>query len=150
MDASRRIMSIISLETIRLNAQAMNKVEAIRLAGELLVKAGHVEPAYVNGMLAREQTISTYIGRGIATPHGQLEDLARVRSTGVSVVQFPKGIIWDEGDELAHLVIGIAATVDGLTGVLHNLVELVQEPGDAERLATTTDPMEIIERLSRP
>lgn len=145
-------MSIISLETIRLDAPASSKEEAIKMAGELLVKAGHVAPAYVEGMLAREQTMSTYIGNGVAIPHGQFDDKASIHSTGISVVQFPNGITWDEDedDELAYLVIGIAATADEHVGVLSNLAEVLEEPEDAERLATTTDPNEIIERLSRP
>ena len=69
-------MSIISLETVQMNAQASSKEEAIKMAGALLVKAGHVSPAYVDGMLAREETMSTYIGNGVAIPHGQFDDIS--------------------------------------------------------------------------
>jgi mannitol/fructose-specific phosphotransferase system IIA component len=145
-------MSIISLDKIQLNVPAMSKEEAIKMAGQLLVDAGHVAPGYIDGMLGREQTMSTYIGNGVAIPHGQFDDKANIHSTGISVVQFPRGITWDEDEdgELAYLVIGIAATAEEHVGVLSNLAEVLEEPEDAERLATTTDPHEIIERLSRP
>ncbi|MCG3207382.1 MAG: Multiphosphoryl transfer protein [Anaerolineae bacterium] len=142
-------MSIISPQTIQLNATAATKEEAIRMAGDLLVKAGHVASTYVDGMLAREQTMSTYIGNGVAIPHGQFDDKASIHSTGISVVQFLDGVDWEE-DETAYLVIGIAATADEHVGVLTNLAEVIEEPEDAEKLIRATDPMEIINRLSRP
>ncbi|MCB0213281.1 MAG: PTS sugar transporter subunit IIA [Anaerolineae bacterium] len=142
-------MSIISPETIQLNAKASSKEEAIRMAGELLVKAGHVTPEYVEGMLAREETMSTYIGNGVAIPHGQFENKAAIKSTGISAVQFLDGIEWEE-DEVAYLVIGIAATANEHVTVLTNLAEVIEEPEDAEELIRATDPMEIVERLSRP
>jgi len=144
-----KIMAILSLDTIQLNAPTTDKTGAIRLAGELLVKAGHVAPSYVDGMLAREETMSTYIGNGVAIPHGQFDDKASIHSTGISVVQFPEGIDWNP-DETAYLVIGIAATADEHIGVLTNLAEALEEPEDAEQLVRATDPMVIIERLSRP
>jgi phosphocarrier protein FPr len=141
-------MTIVSLETIRLQGQAHDKQDAIRQAGELLAQGGCVEPAYVNGMLAREQTMSTYLGNGVAIPHGQHEDLALVRRTGISVLQLPAGVEWEPG-ELAYLVIGIAATSDEHIGVLANLAEIVEDPAAAEQFARTIDPASIMERLNR-
>jgi phosphocarrier protein FPr len=142
-------MTIISVETVQLQVPTTDKEGAIRLAGELLVKAGHVAPAYVEGMLAREQTMSTYIGNGVAIPHGQFDDRASIYRTGISVVQFPQGVAWNP-DETAYLVIGIAATADEHIGVLTNLAEILEEPEEADRFARVTDPLEIVERLSRP
>lgn len=142
-------MSILTAETVRLNAPSTSKAEAIKQAGELLVNAGHVAPAYVDGMLAREGSMSTYIGNGVAIPHGQFEDRELIHSTGISVVQFPAGVEWNP-DETAYLVIGIAATANEHIGVLSNLADVLEDPESAEQLAHTTDPMSIIERLSRP
>ena len=141
-------MSIVSLETVRLQAQARDKLDAIRQAGELLVHGGCVEPPYVNGMLARESTMSTYLGNGVSIPHGQHEDLALVRRTGISVLQLPDGVEWEPG-ELAYLVIGIAATSNEHVGVLANLAEVIEDPAAADEFARTTDPMLIVERLNR-
>lgn len=141
-------MAIVSLETVRLRAQALDKQDAIRQAGDLLVQSGCVEPRYVSGMLAREQTMSTYLGNGVSIPHGQHEDLSLVRRTGISVLQLPDGVEWEPG-ELAYLVIGIAALSDEHVGVLANLAEVVEDPAAAEAFARTTDPMLIVERLNR-
>lgn len=142
-------MAILRKETVQINTPTTSKEEAIKQAGELLVKGGHVAPAYVDGMLAREETMSTYIGNGVAIPHGQFDDRELIYSTGISVVQFPDGVEWNSG-ETAHLVIGIAATADEHVGVLSNLAEVLEEPESAEQLIYTTDPMLIVERLSRP
>jgi mannitol/fructose-specific phosphotransferase system IIA component len=141
-------MSIVSQATIRLQAQAHDKQDAIRQAGELLVQGGCVEPPYVQGMLARELTMSTYLGNGVAIPHGQHEDLALVRRTGISVLQIPAGVEWEPG-ELAYLVLGIAASSDEHVGVLANLAEIIEDPEEAARFVSATDPALIIERLNR-
>ena len=67
-------MTILSAETVQLNTPTTSKEEAIRKAGELLVKGGYVTTEYIDGMLAREQTMSTYLGNGVAIPHGQFEN----------------------------------------------------------------------------
>jgi phosphocarrier protein FPr len=141
-------MAILSKETVQLNVPTTNKMDAIKQAGELLVKAGHVALAYVDGMLAREETMSTYIGNGVAIPHGQFDDRELIYSTGISVVQFPEGVEWNP-DEIAHLVIGIAATADEHIGVLSNLADVLEDPESADQLAHTTDSMLIVERLTR-
>jgi len=130
-----------------LGAQAADKVDAIRQAGELLVKAGCVEPTYVDGMLAREQVMSTYLGSGIAIPHGELADLQSVHHTGVSVLQLPEGVNWGPG-ERAYLVVGLASTNDEHVTVLNNLVDLLQAPEMIPQLIYTTDPMVIINKLT--
>ncbi len=142
-------MAIITPDLVRLNAQAAGKEEAIQQAGELLVQAGRVLPGYVNGMLARERTMSTYMGNGVAIPHGEFDNRADILQTGISVVQFPDGVEWEDG-ERAYLVIGIAAVADEHVGVLSNLAQAVEEPGDAELLIHAADPAFIVQRLGRP
>lgn len=141
-------MAILSTETVRLRAQAHDKQDAIRQAGELLVQVGCVIPNYVSGMLAREQTMSTYLGNGIAIPHGRDENRADIRRTGISVLQFPDGVEWEPG-ERAYLVIGIAALADEHMGVLANLAEVIEDEAAAGALAGASDPMQIVELLGR-
>ena len=133
---------------VLLGAQAADKVEAIRQAGELLIKAGCVAPSYINGMLARERVLSTYLGSGIAIPHGELADLRFVYRTGMSVLQLPEGVEWEPG-ERAYLVIGLASIDQRHVEVLTNLVELLQSPESITQLVHATDPMVIVERLTR-
>jgi mannitol/fructose-specific phosphotransferase system IIA component len=141
-------MDVLTKETVQLKAQATDKADAIKQCGELLVEAGCVPPSYVDGMLAREQVLSTYLGNGIALPHGELHDLETVYRTGVSVLQLPEGVEWEPGEQ-AHLVIGLAATSEEHVGVLANLVEVLQDPETIRRLVQATDPMIIVERLTR-
>jgi phosphocarrier protein FPr len=141
-------MDVLTKETVQLKAQATDKVDAIKQSGELLVKAGCVPPSYVDGMLAREQVLSTYLGNGIAIPHGQFEDLETVYRSGVSVLQLPEGVEWEPGEK-AHLVIGLAATSEEHVGVLANLVEVLQDPETTRQLVQATDPSFIVERLTR-
>jgi mannitol/fructose-specific phosphotransferase system IIA component len=141
-------MTIVSVDREQLQATARDKQDAIRQAGALLVSGGCVNQSYVDGMLAREQTMSTYLGNGVAIPHGQHENLADVHSTGISVLQVPAGVEWEPG-ELAYLVIGIAANADEHVGVLANLAEVIEDPGATDELVYTTDPQVIVERLSR-
>lgn len=140
---------ILSLHTIKLNGQAKSKQDAIRQAGELLVKSGCVRPDYVKGMLAREETMSTYVGNGVSIPHGEFGDLKLVNRTGISVLQLPNGVEWMDGEK-AYLVVGIAATSDEHINILANLAEVVEDPDTAKLLAQALDPDLILKYLNRP
>ncbi|MCG8350773.1 MAG: PTS sugar transporter subunit IIA [Chloroflexales bacterium] len=142
-------MTIVAIDRVQLGASARDKQDAIRQAGELLVRGGCVAPAYVNGMLAREQTLSTYIGNGVAIPHGQHENIRDIYTTGISVLQLPDGVEWEDSAR-AYLVIGIAANADDHVGVLANLAAVVEDEDAATELIHATDASLIVERLSRP
>lgn len=141
-------MTILSANRIQLQATAQDKADAIRQAGNLLVHSGCVKPEYVNGMLAREETMSTYLGNGVAIPHGQYDNLPDIVQTGISVLQLPGGVEWEEG-EMAYLVIGIAAQSDEHIGILSNLAEAIEDEDVAAELAQTTDPDVILSYLNR-
>lgn len=139
---------ILTIKTIKMNSRVSSKEEAIRLAGELLVAGGCVTPEYIDGMLAREKTMSTYVGNGVAIPHGQFDDLSLIHKTGISVLQLPDGVEWEEG-EMAYLIVGIAATSDEHVDILANLAEAVEEPETVQMMAKTDDPNVIMEHLNR-
>ncbi len=140
-------MSILARERIQLNAAAADRSDAIRKAGELLVSSGCVLPPYVDGMLLRETTMSTYLGSGVAIPHGVYENRDHILQTGISVLQLPQGVEWDEG-EMAYLVIGIAASSDEHVGVLASLAEAVEDEAILNELISATDPEIILKYLS--
>ena len=77
----------------------------------LLVRSGCIEPGYAESMLAREQVANTYLGKGIAIPHGLPKDRELIQRTGIAVLQVPDGVAWQPGDT-ARLVVGIAARSD--------------------------------------
>jgi mannitol/fructose-specific phosphotransferase system IIA component len=141
-------MLVLTPDLVQLGAAATDKQDAIRQAGELLVRAGCVEPGYIAGMHAREQTMSTYLGSGVAIPHGTHDHLPFVRRTAISVLQVPAGVEWEPG-EVAYLVVGIAAVGDEHIDVLARLGEVVEDEALTRRLVEATDPATVIECLSR-
>ncbi|ASY75211.1 PTS mannitol transporter subunit IICBA [Pectobacterium polaris] len=132
-----------------LNQHATDKEQAIRFAGEQLVKGGYVEPAYVEAMLEREKLTSTYLGESIAMPHGTIEAKDRVLKTGVVFCQYPEGVRFgDEEDEVARLVIGIAARNNEHIQVITSLTNALDDDAVIERLAQTLDVQEVLDLLS--
>jgi len=142
-------MAILTAARVRLGAQADHKEEAIRLAGELLVRAGCVAPAYIDGMLRREEAASTFLGAGIAIPHGTFEDKALVDRTGIAFLQLPAGVEWEPGDRV-FLVIAIAARSDEHVGLLQRLAEVAEDERAVRELIEATDPEKVVECLERP
>ncbi|SRR5258706_9113904 len=139
-------MTILSKERISLQAGATDKADAIRKAGEMLVKTGCVLPEYIDGMLTREQSMSTSLGNGVAIPHGVYENREHILQTGISVLQLPKGVEWDEGEKV-FLVIGIAASSDEHVGVLSNLADVIDDEEALAELLETNDPNVIVKYL---
>lgn len=123
---------------IHLSAQADNKQQAIELAAKALEQAGYVESGYLQGMLGREKQTSTFLGNGIAIPHGTLETRGMVKQTGVQIFQFPQGIEWGEGN-IAYVVIGIAARSDEHLALLRQLTHVLGDEETAEKLAKLQD-----------
>lgn len=140
-------MTVLALERIRVQATAVDKIDAIRQAGQLLVDSGCVAPAYIDGMLDRESTMSTYLGNGVSIPHGTYDNRDHIFKTGISVLQLPGGVDWDE-DERAFLIIGIAASSDEHVGVLASLAEVIEDEETTQQLITTADPAFILAQLS--
>ena len=108
------------------------------MAAAALEQAGYVESGYLAGMLAREGQTSTFLGNGIAIPHGTLDTRAMVKKTGVQVFQFPQGIEWSEGN-IAYVVIGIAARSDEHLALLRQLTHVLGDEETAAKLATLDD-----------
>lgn len=141
-------MAILSTDRIQLGATAVDKSDAIRQAGQLLVQSGCVKAAYVDGMLAREETMSTYLGNGVSIPHGEYDNRSDILQTGISVLQLPQGVEWEDGEK-AYLVIGIAASSDEHVGVLSNLAEVIEDEDTTNDLIQTTDPGLILAQLGK-
>jgi phosphocarrier protein FPr len=141
-------MFALDAATVRLGEKPENKEAAIRLAASLLADAGHIDPAYAESMLGREKVANTYLGESVAIPHGLLKDRDMIRSTGIAVVQVPEGLEWNPGEQV-RLVVGIAAASDDHLQILANLTQLLMDEAEIERLASTTDPRQVVDRLTR-
>lgn len=132
----------LTVQDIHPGQQAANKEEAIRQVAAALVSAGNVAEGYVAGMLAREQQTSTFLGNGIAIPHGTTDTRDQVLKTGVQVYQFPQGVTWGEG-QTAYVAIGIAASSDEHLGLLRQLTHVLSDDAVAEQLKTATTAEEL-------
>ncbi|EJW2021050.1 fused PTS fructose transporter subunit IIA/HPr protein [Salmonella enterica] len=132
----------LSVQDIHPGEQAGNKEEAIRQIAAALAQAGNVAGGYVDGMLAREQQTSTFLGNGIAIPHGTTDTRDQVLKTGVQVFQFPQGVTWGEG-QVAYVAIGIAASSDEHLGLLRQLTHVLSDDSVAEQLKSATTAEEL-------
>lgn len=132
----------LSQQDVHLGASADDKQQAIKLVAAALNAAGCVSAAYVDGMMQREQQTSTYLGNGIAIPHGTTDTRDLVLKTGVQVFQFPQGIEWGE-EQIAYVVLGIAARSDEHLPLLRQLTHILSDDQVAERLAKTTSAEEL-------
>lgn len=132
----------LSVQDIHPGEQAGNKEEAIRQIAAALAQAGNVAGGYVDGMLTREQQTSTFLGNGIAIPHGTTDTRDQVLKTGVQVFQFPQGITWGEG-QVAYVAIGIAASSDEHLGLLRQLTHVLSDDSVAEQLKSATTAEEL-------
>ena len=138
--------AVMHASGIKVGQTPVSKEEAIRAAGELLVAEGCVEPPYVDAMLEREKVFTTYMGMGIASPHGTSEAKAQVKKTGITLVQYPEGV--DFGDEKANLVFGIAGVGDEHLDMIQKIVQALENPEELEKMKTTDDVNWILEKLS--
>ena len=131
--------TVLKRENIKMCLDTVTKEEAIKMAGELLYKSGYVGKEYINGMLVREQDVSTYMGRGIAIPHGENAVKDTVKKSGIVVLQFPNGVEFGTGK--AKLVVGIAGKGDEHLAILANIAIALDEYTDEqlEELFVTKD-----------
>ena len=137
---------VIVAEGIKLGQKPVSKEEAIQAAGELLVKLGYVDESYVDAMQEREKLVSTYMGMGVAIPHGTTQAKGTVKKTGIVFIQYPEGV--DFGAEKAQLVFGIAGIGDEHLDLLGKLCTLLEDPALLETLKTTDDVNWILKQLS--
>ena len=135
-------------EDIHLNEQATNKTEAIKKVAAALTSAGFVEEGYVDGMLEREAQAATYLGIGLAIPHGTTKTRHLVKKTGVQVFCFPNGVEWGDDGEKAYLAIGIAASSDEHLELLRQLTHVLSADGVEERIKNIKSADEAIAILT--
>src|SRR6056297_855616 len=137
---------ILKKENIKLGLDSVERNEATKMAGELLVESGYVDQDYIEAMLDREQEMTTYIGQGVAIPHGVGSAKKKINKTGISILQFPDGV--DFEGEKAYLVIAIAGVGNEHLKILANLSELIEEDSTAEKLRKTDDLDYIYEKFT--
>ena len=143
---SPKYEGILTLEGIRINQHANTKEDAIFLAGKALYELGYVEEEYIKLMIERERLVSTYMGMGLAIPHGTTHEEGIIKKTGIVVLQFPDGVPF--GDEKAQLVVGIAGKGGEHMEVLAKVATALDNEEVLNKMKTTSDVEWILEQLS--
>ncbi|MEU3309926.1 PTS sugar transporter subunit IIA [Nocardiopsis sp. NPDC006832] len=137
---------VLNADAVRLGRTARDRADAIDQCGALLVELGAVDPGYVSAMHEREASIPTFVGEGVAIPHGTDASRVLVRKAALAVVQFPEGVDWD--GPTVHVAIGIAASGEEHLRVLSSLAGVLTDPERAARLRSAEDPDEVLELLA--
>ena len=130
---------------VLLGLTSESKEDAIRRAGMLLADKGCVLPEYADAMLERERLSTTYMGMGLAIPHGTSEAKEKVLKSGIAVLQYPDGVDFD--GEKARLIVGIAGVGDSHMDILAHIAEALEDETVLDSLCTTTDKSLIIDTL---
>ncbi|QCI20110.1 MAG: PTS mannitol transporter subunit IICBA [Buchnera aphidicola (Brevicoryne brassicae)] len=139
----------LSEQNILLNQYADTKEEAINIVGKNLVKQGYVTFDYINSMLEREKISSTWLGESIALPHGTIKGKESVLKTGIVFCQFPKGVHFGEDvNDIAYLVIGIAAKNDEHIMVVSNITNALDNKDTIKILSKTSDVKTVLSLLN--
>ncbi|MDR0886576.1 MAG: PTS sugar transporter subunit IIA [Clostridiales Family XIII bacterium] len=133
---------ILKKESVLTGLEPESVEASIRRAGKLLLDGGYIEDGYIEGMIARDKTLTVAIGNHIAIPHGEIAYKKYVKHTGICVMTYPDGIPW--GDELVKIVIGIAADGDDHISILENIVEVLEDEEDVINVATNADADAIV------
>ncbi|MDI6103484.1 PTS sugar transporter subunit IIA [Actinoplanes sp. NEAU-A12] len=136
---------LLDPRAIRLTEKADDRDDAIRRCGQALVDIGAAEPGYITTMLAREQSISTYVGEQVAIPHGTLAGKDLVKRDALAVLRFPEGVDWD--GEPVTVCVAIAARGDGHVELLAALAEVLLDEDQARELREATEPETVIRLL---
>jgi phosphoenolpyruvate-protein phosphotransferase len=138
----------VSSEQILLNAEVATKDGVLKLIAGELSSLGLVSGDYLPALIGREEKVSTYLVNGVSIPHGVNEAKEQVVRTGVFIVQVPGGVVWNDKGDVARLIVGIAAKGKDHMNLLTRLTNVVMDVALAEKLATTTDKIHILNALN--
>jgi PTS system mannitol-specific IIA component len=136
---------ILTLSQIRVPGTARSKDDAIREAGQLLVDAGAVSPAYVDAMFEREKSVSTYMGNSLAIPHGTNEAKDAILRSALSVVRYDQPIDWD-GNEV-RFAVGVAGVENGHLEILGKIAIVFSDTDEVDKLLAAGSAEELYRLL---
>ena len=145
-DETIPLTELLAESSINLTATATGRDDAIRQAGAALLATGAIEPSYIDAMLERENSVSTFVGEGVAIPHGTLAGKDAVKGDALVLLRFPDGVDWD-GNEVS-VAIGIAAKGNGHIALLSQLATILLEPEKAAALRSATTKEQVYELLA--
>jgi PTS system mannitol-specific IIA component len=144
-EAAPALTALLAESSIRLAEKANDKEDAIRQVGAALLEAGAIDASYIDAMLERERSVSTFVGEGVAIPHGTLAGKDSVKNDALVVLRFPDGVDWDGND--VRVCVGIAARGNGHIALLSQLATVLLDSDRAAALRAATTSDEVYELL---
>lgn len=138
--------SLLVLAGIRLDATASSQEEAVRLCGSVLQELDAVGPEYPDAMVEREKIISSYMGEGVALPHGTDDSRKYVNFTQLVFVRFANDVDWE--GERVRLCIGVAAKADEHGELLGNIANKLLDESSFAKLMNSNSEQEILDLLN--
>ncbi|MFP2769537.1 phosphoenolpyruvate--protein phosphotransferase [Oceanisphaera sp. KMM 10153] len=139
-------MLFLTAQDVKTGVPLADKTTVIQALADWLEQDGHVAAGYGAGMLAREAQTATYLGQGIAIPHGTQESRHLIKKTGIKAMHLPNGVPWGDGEKV-YLVLGIAAGSDEHLGLLKQLAGTLSRDGLAEQVKAAREPQEVLQLL---
>ncbi|MCK2219200.1 PTS sugar transporter subunit IIA [Actinomadura sp. ATCC 31491] len=137
---------LLDPRAVLLHESAPDRESAVRRCGRALVEVGAVAEPYVAAMLERERSLSTYVGEGVAIPHGTNASKNDILRDALCFVRFPYGVDWD--GEQVTVCVGIAARDGGHVPLLAALAEILLDPDRARALREATAAEDVIKELT--
>ncbi len=137
---------ILPAGNVRVVNRAASRDAAIREAGSILVEVGAVDPDYVDSMLERENSVSTYMGNFLAIPHGTNEAKDKIRRSALSVIRYDEPVDW--GGEEARFVVGIAGIENEHLEILSKIAVIFSDDEAVQRLVEARSADELHTLLS--
>jgi mannitol/fructose-specific phosphotransferase system IIA component len=137
---------VLSADAVRLGLSATDKLDALRQCGAVLVEIGAASEQYAAAILEREQSVSTYMGEGVAIPHGTDASREYINRAALAVLQFPEGVDWN--GKAVQICIAIASKSDDHIAILQSLAMVLSDTDKAARLRETRDVGEVLTLLA--
>ena len=134
---------VLTKENIELGVELDSQEEAIRRAGEILVRNGHVEERYIDSMFEREKSVSTFMGNAVAIPHGTSDSKQWVEKSGLSILTVPEGVEYGDGN-IALLIIGIAGKGDEHLEILSNIAQVCSDEDNVAKIVQAETKEELL------
>ncbi|WP_304683299.1 PTS mannitol transporter subunit IICBA [uncultured Clostridium sp.] len=134
---------LLNEENILLGLESESKEEAIIRAGERLLENGYIDYDYIDSMIERENKISTYIGMGIAIPHGTEIGKSAVKKAGVTILQYPNGVEFQ--GQMAYIIIAIAAKENEHLEILSKIATALEAPNIIDEIRKIDNTSKMLE-----
>ncbi|MFI7743651.1 PTS mannitol transporter subunit IICBA [Kocuria rhizosphaericola] len=139
--------TILTKDRIVMDGGAQNAEQAIDEAGGLLVAAGAVTDEYVLSMHEREESVSTFMGNGLAIPHGTNQAKDSIHHSALSVVRYPDGLDWN--GKPVTWVIGIAGRDNEHLAILSRVAKIFGNKEKVRQLDEAKTSDDVLDLLGK-